>query len=140
MRPLILVIDASVAIAWIATDDQSAYAEGALRACESDRAVVPARWHWEIANTLLVLERKSRVADATAVYASVARNLPISVEDDAREARRIDEIALARHHNLSVYDAAYLALAKSRELALATLDAKLARAAKAEGVFFHATS
>jgi predicted nucleic acid-binding protein len=137
---LILVIDASVAIAWIATDEQSAYAEAALHACGSDRAVVPALWHWELANTLLVLERRNRVADAVAVYASVARHLPISVEVDAGEARRIDEIAFARHHNLSVYDAAYLALAKSKELVLATLDAQLARAAKAEGVLFRAIS
>jgi predicted nucleic acid-binding protein len=100
--------------------------------------VVPAFWHWEIANILLVLERKSRVADAVAAYASLSRHLPIGVDNDAGEARRIDEIAIARRHDLRVYDAAYLALAKAKELALATLDVKLAKAAKAEGVLFHA--
>jgi len=133
---VILVIDASVAIAWIASDEESAYAEAALRACGPDRAMVPALWRWEVANTLLVLERKSRVEDAAAVYASMARSLPISVETDSSETRRIEEITVARRHDLSVYDAAYLALAKSKDIALATLDAKLAGAARAEGVYF----
>jgi len=133
---MILVIDASVTIAWIATDEQSAYAEAALTACGTDRAVVPALWRWEVANALLVLERKGRLADAAAVYSTVTRHLPISTEDDANESRGSEEIAFARRHNLSVYDSAYLALAKSNGLALATLDARLADAAKAEGVFF----
>jgi predicted nucleic acid-binding protein len=42
-------------------------------------------------------------------------------------------IALASAHALSSYDAGYLAIAKSRRVQLATLDAQLARAAKAEG-------
>ncbi len=133
---MILVIDASIAIAWIAADEESAYAEAALRACGPDRAVVPALWRWEIAHTLLVLERRSRVDDAAAVYASMARSLPISVETDQNETRRIEVIAFARRHALSVYDAGYLALAKSKDIALATLDTKLAGAAKAEGIYF----
>jgi predicted nucleic acid-binding protein len=40
---------------------------------------------------------------------------------------------LARHHRLSVYDAAYLELATRLRLPLATLDAALGRAARAEG-------
>jgi predicted nucleic acid-binding protein len=131
-----LVIDASVTIAWIAKDEQSAYADGALTACGRDRAVVPALWRWEIANTLLVLERKRRLTDAAAVYRSVTRSLPIDAVTDTSESRVNEEIALARRHKLSIYDASYLALAKSTGFALATLDAKLARAALAEGVLF----
>ena len=41
---------------------------------------------------------------------------------------------LARAHRLSVYDSLYLELAERRGLALATLDAELATAAKAIGV------
>ncbi len=37
-------------------------------------------------------------------------------------------------HRLTLYDAAYLELAKRRSLALATLDVELRRAAKAEQV------
>ena len=137
---MILVIDASVTIAWIATDEQSEYADAVLAACGSDRAVVPALWRWEVANALLVLERKGRLMDAAAVYSSVARQLPINAEDAASETRAVEEIAFARRHQLSIYDAAYLALAKANDVALATLDARLADAAKAEGVFFAAAA
>ncbi len=132
-----LVIDASVTIAWIAADERSAYAEAALAACGSDPASVPQLWHWEIANALLVLERKGRLTDAAAVYASVAQSLPIHAERNPSASRTNDEIEVARRHGLSVYDAAYLALAKSMGHQLATLDAKLAEAAKQEAVFFN---
>jgi predicted nucleic acid-binding protein len=135
---LILVIDASVTIAWIAEDEKSEYADAVLVACGSDRAVVPTLWRWEIANTLVKLERRDRVTDAAATYSSVTRNLPIDTAGDAEEALGLEEIELARRHQLSVYDAAYLALAKLRGLPLATLDTHLARAAKAEGLFFAA--
>jgi predicted nucleic acid-binding protein len=43
-------------------------------------------------------------------------------------------MSLARKRNLTVYDAAYLELAKREGLPLATLDRNLERAAIAEGV------
>jgi len=69
---------------------------------------------------------------------SVTRHLPIDADDAATESRSLDEINIAQRHQLSVYDAAYLALARSRGLPLATLDTELASAATAEGVFFTA--
>jgi predicted nucleic acid-binding protein len=134
---VILVVDASVTIAWIAQDERNAYADSALAACGSDRAVVPGLWRWEIANTLIVLERRGRLQDAGQIYSSLLRTIPMNVESDAvTESRALSEIEHARRHGLSVYDAAYLALAKSEGLPLATLDAKLARAAQSEGVLF----
>jgi predicted nucleic acid-binding protein len=47
----------------------------------------------------------------------------------------LEEFNIARRHQLRIYGAAYFALAKSRRLPLVTLDAQLARAATAEGVF-----
>jgi len=46
----------------------------------------------------------------------------------------VEAIGLADRHRLSVYDAAYLQLVLDVEGTLATLDAGLGRAAKAEGV------
>jgi predicted nucleic acid-binding protein len=43
-------------------------------------------------------------------------------------------LTLARRHQLTVYDAAYLELAVRNALPLATLDAVLATAARSEGV------
>jgi predicted nucleic acid-binding protein len=133
---MIFVIDASVTISWIADDERSPYADAVLVAGASDRAVVPALWRWQIANTLVMLERRGRLADAAATYSSVARKLPIDVVSDASETRGLEEIAFAQRYRLSIYDAAYLALAKSRGLLLATLDTRLAHAATEEGLFF----
>jgi predicted nucleic acid-binding protein len=132
---LILVIDASVTIAWIAEDEKSEYADFALHAFGSDAAIVPGVWHWEIANVLLALERSGRIVDAIATYARVVQ-LPIDVELLAysRDRRSITELELARKHHLS--DAAYLALAKATSHPLATLDARLEGAARAESLFF----
>ena len=46
----------------------------------------------------------------------------------------VDVFALARKHAMTFYDAAYLELARRAGLALATLDSKLASAARAEDV------
>jgi len=131
------VIDASVTIAWIAEDEKSAYADCALHAFGSDAAIVPGIWHWEIANVLLALERRGRIVDAIAAFARLVQ-LPIDVELLAysRDRRSITELELARKHHLSAYDAAYLALAKATSHRLATLDARLERAARAESLFF----
>ena len=44
-----------------------------------------------------------------------------------------DVSAFARKHRLTFYDAAYLELAQRHDIALATLDEKLASAARNEG-------
>lgn len=131
-----LILDASVTIAFIADDERSEYADAAISACGTDRAVVPLLWQWEMTNSLLVLERKGRLVDAAAAYAKIVRELPIDVATDESEARRLAEIAIARRHGLSGYDSAYLALATWMGLPLATIDTKLARAAVAENVFY----
>ncbi len=132
-----VVVDASVTIAWIVEDEQSAYADTALTAFETDHAIVPAIWHWEISNTLLVLERKGRLTDAILAYSQIVR-FPIDVEQLAytQNRRASLELELARKHQLSVYDAAYLALAKATSHRLATIDLRLAEAARKEGLFY----
>lgn len=58
------------------------------------------------------------------------RQLPIKIVGDGDDAVII---TLARKHQLSAYDAAYLALAVGENLPLLTLDKKLLWAALAEG-------
>lgn len=59
------------------------------------------------------------------------RNLDL-VADNNQDDRQT--VALARHHGLSGYDAAYLETTIRRGAKLATLDRKLALAAASEGV------
>jgi predicted nucleic acid-binding protein len=92
-------------------------------------------WHLELANTLVVGERRGRCtqAEATAFLARLA-GLPIGVDPHTMAHAWADTIRLARTHTLSAYDAAYLELAIRQGLPLATLDARLATAAAAAGV------
>ena len=60
--------------------------------------------------------------------------MPISVDLETNSHAWSDTISLARGHNLTASDAAYLELAIRRGLPLATIDGKLKLAAKAVGV------
>src|SRR4051794_20239233 len=60
--------------------------------------------------------------------------LPIVVDGETTTRAWGDTLGLARAHNLSAYDAAYLELAMRRGLPLATLDDKLKSVALAVGV------
>src|SRR5512135_424260 len=97
--------------------------------------LVPRLWHLEIANVLLVGERRGRCTQAdTTAWLSFLSGLPIVV-DVATEAHAwTDALALGRQHGLSAYDAAYLELALREGIPLATLDARLEAAALAVGV------
>ncbi|HWE05929.1 MAG TPA: type II toxin-antitoxin system VapC family toxin [Rhizomicrobium sp.] len=126
------VADASVAACWAFDDEAHPTAAFALERIRSDEARVPCLWWFEVRNVLIVNERRRRIsaADVSGFLRTLSR-LAITV-DHAPDETEI--LALARRRRLSVYDAAYLELAKRESLVLATLDRELARAAGAEGV------
>ena len=126
------VLDASVTASWCFDDEAAQGADAAMVRLPSDHAVVPALWWFEIRNILVVNERRGRIqsADADMFLNDLAR-LPIRIERDPSE-RLV--VALARKHQLSAYDAAYLDLAVRLTAPIATLDRALADAARAEGL------
>ena len=130
------VLDASVAVAWCFEDEATEFTEGVLDLISAGaEALVPSIWPLEIANALLVAERRKRIALAkvTALLFRIA-GLPISVRPtDPRHAFE-QILPMARQQRLSQYDAAYLELAVREGLALATLDGELQRAANEVGV------
>ncbi len=130
-----LVIDSSVAIAWCFPDERDTYSQSVLEALASEQAIVPDLWHLEVANTLIVGERRQRSTQAnTVTWLGFFNSLPIVVDEETRAHAFADTLSLARECGLSVYDAAYLELAIRRGLPLATLDAKLKTAAASVGV------
>ena len=130
-----IVIDSSVAIAWCFTDEHDAYSQSVLDSVASERVFVPDLWHLEVANTLVVGERRRRSTQAeTVAWLGFLSALPIAVDDATKARAFTDTMHLARTHNLSAYDAAYLELAMRRGLRLATLDERLKSAARAVGV------
>lgn len=127
------VLDASCALAWCFEDEQSPVSERALDLLGSEPALVPSLWPHEIANVLVVAERRGRVSEAVASrFADLLGRLPITVDPDPADVLRLADVA--RRRELSAYDAAYLALAGRHGLPLATLDDRLAEAARASGV------
>jgi predicted nucleic acid-binding protein len=129
------VLDCSVTMAWYFKDEAHAYANAIRTALGGVAAVVPALWPLEVANILVMGERRKRSTEAEArVWLEYVRRLPIRVEDETPARAWSDILHVARHHELSVYDAAYLELAIRLGLPLATLDEELTAAAGAAGV------
>ncbi len=127
-----LVVDASVVIAWLFDDEEEPRADSVLEHLGEDGAIVPHLWHLETRNTLLVAERRGRLsAGGIKERLDALKGLPIRTDADPDFQSAFD---LARAHELSIYDALYLELAKRESAELATLDGALGRAAVAEGV------
>ena len=84
---------------------------------------------------MLVGERRKRITEAkVAQFLTLLQSLPITVDDETDLRAWQETLHLARLHDLSVYDAAYLEVAVRLGLPLASLDDKLKAAAAAAGV------
>lgn len=132
-----IVLDCSVAMAWMFEDESNAYTDAALEKVSSDGASVPCIWPLEVQNVLLVAERRKRIKEAdSARFIELVGALPIEIVRDRSEwpSGAGDIMAIARELNLSSYDAAYVDLAMRRGAPLATLDKKLQKAAEKVGV------
>jgi predicted nucleic acid-binding protein len=133
-----LVLDASATLAWLVRrvdpiEDQ--LADEILRYVRTRDALVPALWFPEVANGVLVAERRGGVSQSTsAAFLMLVDTLPV-VEDGVRPfARQATVLTLARAYKLTSYDATYLELAMRRAAQFATFDRKLADASRAAGV------
>jgi predicted nucleic acid-binding protein len=130
-----LVLDASVTMTWCYPDEQSDFAYRVLDKLEIWQAVVPSLWALEVANALVLGERRQRITPADiARFFELLRGLPIETDVQTVSRALGDTLQLARTHALSAYDAAYLELAMREGLVLATLDGRLKDAAKAVGI------
>jgi predicted nucleic acid-binding protein len=130
-----LVLDSSVALAWIYADETT---DDVLRLFDNIRingAWVPGLWRWEIANVLQLNVRRGRHAGdfRDGALATLAL-LPVKVDAEADRQAWSATLHLAERHGLTVYDAAYLEIASRRKIALASLDRQLRAAAMNEGV------
>ena len=131
-----LVIDGSTALGFLMLDEQHPDALKSLAIIESGTPTyVPAHWCVEVANGLVMAERRKRAsqADITEALTLVAA-IPVIEDNETARGVGSDTTALARQYGLTIYDACYLELAMRRGAALATSDHALAKAAKAAGV------
>lgn len=130
-----IVLDASMVLAWLFTEEHTRAAQEIMRNIALDGAIVPSLWHLEVANALHIAMRRKR-CDEDYVDRSLERltRLPIAVDYQTSDHAWGATKALARGHTLSLYDAAYLELALRLKKPLACCDAALLRAAKGRGV------
>ena len=129
-----LVIDAAVAVSWLIADESLTRSLAILDRVAASQAIVPVHWWLDVGNSLLVSQRRGRLAQTAAQMLSALRALPIQVDVESASRAANETIALAAKHELSSYDAAYLELALRRALPLATFDKALAGAAQAAGI------
>lgn len=125
------VIDASMAAAWLLPEQHSDAVEGLIAQVTGELPVPSLFWH-ETRNVLLMAERRGRIAEGEAGVAMMRlRRLPLT---DAGPGQDKKVLALAAEEHLTAYDVAYLELALDSQLPLATLDRKLANAARNRNV------
>jgi len=134
-KPGNFVLDCSLAVAWFFEDEANAYAQAVEDSLVAASAIVPSLWPLEVANALLVGERRKRATEAkVTTFLGLLKSLPILTDDETPIHAWHESIQLARIHQLSVYDASYLELAIRLALPLATLDDRLKAAANAADV------
>ncbi len=127
------VVDTSVTMAWCFEDEATDATEVVLERLQQETAVVPPLWHLEVANVLLVAERRGRIKEAKAGhFLGLLAQLRIEIDQAPTDSSAL--LAAGRRHGLTAYDAAYLVLAERLALPLATLDGRLAEACGTAGV------
>ena len=126
------VLDATITAAWAMPGEGNELADSLLSMVQIDGAIVPMVWWYEIRNILSLAERRHRITAADALaFLKHLDFLDIKMRElgEGKELMR-----LARVHQLSVHQAAYLELALRENLPLATLNRDLAMAAVKESV------
>ena len=126
------IVDVSLAAAWILPDESSPAADLLLASLNGGPALAPSLFWHQARSIVTMAEKRGRIGEGEALaYLAGLRALPLETRGDGPDAVIL---SLALTHGLTSYDAAYLALALNERLPLATLDKKLAAAARDEQV------
>ena len=126
-----------MALAWFIDDPAPAYAIRVKEALEgSAQAIVPSIWHLEVANALVVAERRGILStdDTDLSLTQIEQLLQATIEslNDFVSVRLARDAA--RASQLTAYDAVYLETAMRQKIPIATLDKGLRSAAARAGI------
>ena len=135
MKPLVL--DGSAALGLLLPDENQTAAARRLRAAlETAVGVhVPAHWWVEMANGILMAERRKRLTQALGMEVlALLPALKVATDGEPMAQSVAATAALARQHGLTAYDASYLELAIRRGAILASQDRDLLKAAQVCGI------
>jgi predicted nucleic acid-binding protein len=130
-----LVLDVSAVGAWCFEDERTPATEALLARLEDCELCVPGLFLWELANVLLMAERRCRITSADrSNFLALMALLDLRLDPADPMVVWHDVLSLAARHRLTAYDAAYLELAMRWGLPLATRDGALEVAARASGL------
>ena len=124
-----VVVDASATLAWLFGEgNPAAWLEANLSSMELS---APALWRLEVVNAIVVKERRKQITESQGnQFLEILDALPIVIAQSQNQQSLPDLAKLARVHQLTAYDAAYLDLARSEQASLLTLDVNLIDAAR----------
>ena len=129
------VLDASMALAWCFADEATDYSNAVHASLADNTALAPSIWPLEVANVLVLAERRGRLTEAQREHwLDFARDLPVEIITPISTRIFVAIARLATDQQLTIYDAAYLDLALREGLPLASLDNRLRAAADNVGV------
>jgi len=126
------VIDASVMASWFLPNEDSGKYEDLINSIDKLKIHVPSIFEHEFMNILLNALKRRRLDNATAQeILEIISHYPIIIESStAVLMEKIDVFSIAKAHDLTAYDAAYLELAVRLNVPLMTYDKSLSEAAK----------
>ncbi|RFB76594.1 type II toxin-antitoxin system VapC family toxin [Methylovirgula sp. 4M-Z18] len=126
-----LVVDVSVAGAWIMPDESSTVSVAVGERVLAETAWVPDLFWHEVRNLLVMACRHGRIPEDL-VWRQLERieTMPIRVAPTSSTT----VLRLALKHGLTAYEASCLAVAQALALPLATFDRAMAKAAQAEQI------
>jgi predicted nucleic acid-binding protein len=121
-----LVLDSSVTLSWLYSDELTPATQQVFDRVVSDGAWVPSLWRLEVANSLQNAVRRRRISGEfrDAALTDLAL-LNIDIDSDTDTFAWSATLRLAERCGLTLYDAAYLELAQRLGLPLAALDQEL---------------
>lgn len=130
-----IVVDASVTLAWCLADESDELATRALERVVAETGIAPAHWPLEVANGLRTAVRHGRLSpDELPRLGRLLGDLAIEVHPVDLSTAVGGVLSVALDHGLSAYDAAYLDLAMFKGVAIATLDDELRESCRSAGV------
>lgn len=132
MKPTI--VDCSAVLCWCFADEATNASERLLARVERHGASVPSIWRIEVANVILMADRRGRLPTGVmAERLGWLAALPIQEDTAGSDHLWTSVVDLAAAERLTVYDANYLELALRLALPLATKDRDLVAAARRRG-------
>ncbi|MDN5752651.1 MAG: type II toxin-antitoxin system VapC family toxin [Nitrosospira sp.] len=130
-----LVLDSSVTLAWLYSDELTPATQQVLDRVTVAGAWVPSLWRLEVANSLQGSVQRGRISaefrDAALTDLAL---LNMTIDPDTDTFAWSATLRLAERCGLTLYDAVYLELARRLDLPLATLDQELRTAGSTLGI------